>query len=195
MSGPAMTRALIVLTEGFADWECALLMAAGRAHLGLAVETASPDGGRVASQGGLAVTPDIALAAADPTRHDAIVLCGGEAWTAPSAPDMAGTLRAFAGAGRVVAGICAGTRPLAAAGLLDSRAHTSNAADFLAGVPGYGGAAHYRDGPRAVADGGVVTAPGTAPVSFAVAVLEALDLGSPDLTHYAGLFGAEHRTG
>jgi putative intracellular protease/amidase len=194
MSGRAMARALIVLTEGFADWECALLMAAGRAHLGLAVETASPDGGPLVSQGGLAVTPDRALAAADPARHDALVLCGGEAWTTPSAPDMATTLRAFAGAGRVVAGICAGTRPLAAAGLLDTRAHTSNAAHFLAGVPAYGGAAHYRDGPRAVADAGVVTAPGTAPVSFAVAVLEALGFGSPDLTHYAGLFSAEHRT-
>ena len=40
-------RLAIVLCEGFADWECALLMAAARTHLGVDIEVATVDGARV----------------------------------------------------------------------------------------------------------------------------------------------------
>ncbi|MFN4210122.1 MAG: glutamine amidotransferase, partial [Devosia sp.] len=81
---------------------------------------------------------------------------------------------------------------LARAGLLDTVRHTSNSPDNL-GPTGYAGKAHYQDQPSAVVDGRIVTAPGTAPVSFMGAVLETLGLRNGDLDFYLGLYGAEHK--
>ncbi|MGO1071322.1 DJ-1/PfpI family protein [Lysobacter sp. CA199] len=69
--------------------------------------------------------------------------------------------------------MCGGTRALAAAGLLDERAHTSNEPGYLSGVPGYRGGAHYRED-VCVSDGLIATAPGTSPISFAQACLRIL---------------------
>ncbi|MFP5282901.1 MAG: DJ-1/PfpI family protein [Actinomycetes bacterium] len=76
-----------------------------------------------------------------------------------------------------VAGICGATYGLARAGLLDTRRHTSNAADFLA-PSGYAGADRYVDA-RVVDDGGLITSPATAPVDFAAAVFRRLELFPP----------------
>ncbi|NED62370.1 glutamine amidotransferase, partial [Streptomyces sp. SID10244] len=73
--------------------------------------------------------------------------------------------RRWVEAGVPVAGICGATVGLARAGLLDDRAHTSNAAAQLEPT-GYAGAANYVDAP-AVTDRGVVTAAAVAPVDFA----------------------------
>ena len=71
--------------------------------------------------------------------------------------------------------------------------HTSNAPDFLAGAEGYAGQAHYRDTPQAVRDGRLITAPGSAPMTFAAEIYRALGLGGDELDQYVLLFGAEHR--
>ena len=70
--------------------------------------------------------------------------------------------------------------------------HTANGPESLPGT-GYGGAAHYVGSPRAVLDRRIVTAPGTAPVSFMGAVLESLGLRTGDLDFYLGLYAAEHQ--
>jgi hypothetical protein len=59
--------------------------------------------------------------------------------------------------------------------LLDARGHTSNAREYLAYQPGYGGAAHYREA-KAVSDRGVITASATAPIDFAREIFVALDI-------------------
>ncbi len=77
--------------------------------------------------------------------------------------------------GGVVGGICAGTLALARAGLFRDRAHTSNGRNWiLEHLPDYAGAEHYRDVPHAVADRRLVSAPGSAPGTFALAFLDAL---------------------
>jgi len=81
--------------------------------------------------------------------------------------------------GTPVAGICGATYGLARAGLLDSRTHTSNAPDFLA-ASGYGGSNHYRE-ERVVDDGGLITAPASAPVDFSAAVFRRLALFPPEI--------------
>ena len=48
------------------------------------------------------------------------------------------------------------------------------------------------DSARAILDQNIVTAPGTAPVSFMGAVLESLGLRNGDLDFYLGLYAAEH---
>lgn len=60
--------------------------------------------------------------------------------------------------------------------MLDAVRHTSNSAENLLSL-NYGGAQYYQDVPYAIADRRVITAPGTAPVSFMAAILSTLGLG------------------
>lgn len=100
-------------------------------------------------------------------------------------------LRAARDRNIVLAGICDGTRVLAQAGVLDTVRHTSNSADNLKDT-GYAGAALYQDVPWAMADQRVITAPGTAPVSFTAEVLRALGIADDNLAAYLAMHGAEH---
>ncbi|RYE09241.1 MAG: glutamine amidotransferase [Hyphomicrobiales bacterium] len=185
-----MTRIVTILTEGFADWETALLNAVGRSYYGFETLYATPDGQPVTSSGGLRVTPDLALSDLDPAATDALIVCGGSAWEQPDAPDVTAALRAMHSAGKIVAAICAGTLQMAKAGLLDGIAHTSNAPGFL-DQTGYAGASHYRDGASAVLANRVVTAAGTSPVSFMERVMAALGHSDDNLAYYLGLHAAQ----
>ena len=188
-----MTRRIAVgLTEGYADWECALLMASARNYFGFDVVTATPGAGAVTSMGGLKVTPAMALESVTPAEFDALVLCGGTIWESAAAPDLSAQIRAFHEAGRPIGAICGATLALARAGVLDHSGHTSNDVEFLASAPEYRGQALYEDRPRAVRDGNLVTAPGTAPVTFTAEIYRALGFHNPDLEHYVKLYGREH---
>lgn len=188
-----MTRIAIALSPEFADWEPALLTAAARGYLGVEVVTASPDGQPLISMGGLKVLPDTDFAALEPAAFDALVVPGGLAWEKGVAPDFGPLVRRFHEDGRLVAGICAAASMLAGTGLLDTVAHTGNGLASHQREPGYHGSAFYRDQPQAVRDGQVVTAPGTAPFSFAVEILKGLDLWSAEAEAELAGFAAEHR--
>lgn len=187
-----MTTIVTILTDGYADWETALLNAGARQHYQIDTRFATPGGKPVISSGGLKVTPDMAIEDIDPSAIDALVVNGGTIWSESHAPDISATLIAVRAAGRTVAGICDGTLTLARAGLLDQVDHTSNSADNLLPT-GYQGAGRYKDQPTAVVDGKIVTAPGTAPVSFMSGVLETLGLRDGNLDYYLGMYGAEHK--
>jgi putative intracellular protease/amidase len=188
-----MTSIVTILAEGYADWEIALLNGAARAYYGIEVRYAAPGGVPVTSAGGLHVTPDLAIDSVELGTADALVVCGGPAWRRADAPAVADLLRRAHAAGILVAGICDGTRALATAGLLDTIGHTSNSAETLSET-GYAGGAHYCDVPYAVADDRIVTAPGTAPVSFFAEVMDGLGLADGNLDHYLGLVAAEHQS-
>lgn len=187
-----MTKLAIALTDRYADWEVALLMAEGRSSFGLTFTVASPGAQPVTSMGGIRVMPEHAVERLDPQAHAGLIVCGGEIWQTDEAPDLGATIRAFAQAGKLVAGICAGTLALARAGVLNELAHTSNEAALLATSPAYRGQAFYRDQPAAVSDRMIITAPGTAPISFTAEILRALGRGSQDMEDYLALFGREH---
>jgi putative intracellular protease/amidase len=187
-----MTTIVTILTPGFADWETALLNATARSYYRVRTLFASPGGAEVVSLGGLRVTPDMAVEDIDVDAIDAVVVNGGSIWATPNAPDISAVLTKAREAGKTVGGICDGTLALARAGLLDSVPHTSNGPESLPDT-GYGGQALYQDQPQAVLAGKIVTAPGTAPVSFMGAVLKSLGLRNGDLDFYMGLHGAEHK--
>lgn len=191
-----MPRAITILTDNFADWETALFNATARLYYGFYTAFATPGGRPVTSAAGMLVTPQHAIDDIDLRELDALLVCGGPAWqddsSAPLIASLAPLLQAAHERGVVVAGICDGTRVLAQAGLLDHVSHTSNTADNLK-LPGYHGSAHYQDVPHAVSDRGVVTAPGTAPVSMTAAVLQALGIADPQLDAYLRLHATEHQ--
>lgn len=187
-------RLAIVLTEGYADWECALLMATARGDCGAETRVLTPGGADVTSLGGVSVKSAGRAEDAAPADFDVLVVCGGTIWQSGAAPDLSAPVGRFVAAGKPVAAICDATLEFARLGLLDERAHTGNYAGQIGEVvSGYRGAAHYRDQPQAVHDRAVITASGAAPVSFAREVLTALGLASPELAGYLALYGDEHR--
>lgn len=188
-----MTRIAIALAQDFADWEPALLAAAARSYLGVEIIYATPDGRPVTSMGGLTVTPDTSYDALDPENIDALIVPGGLSWEKGTAVDLGGLVHRFRDRDRLVAGICAAASALGGTGVLNDVAHTGNSLASHKAYPAYSGENLYRDQPKAVSDGGVITAAGSAPVSFAVEILKHLGLFGPEAEAELQVFAAEHR--
>lgn len=148
----------------------------------------SPGGRPVTTMGGLRVEADAAVEDLDPADSAMLVLPGNNIADTPEYAPMIAAAQRFLDAGTPVAAICGATIALAAAGLLDERRHTSNAAMVLAGT-GYAGAERYVEAP-AVTDGPLITASGIAPVAFTREVFAALGLYEPHiLDAWARLYG------
>lgn len=179
----------VIMVDGPADWEYGPILAAAREWFGIGIVSATQDGKPVTSIGGLSIVPQRAIADLDANEADLWILPGSDAWREKAIPDaIVSGLKTRVAAGKPVAGICGATVALAQAGLLDSRPHTSNSLRFLQeSAPGYGGSAHYRE-QHSVSDGLVVSAPGTAPISFAV---ECLRILVPEQTDGIAQFRAE----
>jgi putative intracellular protease/amidase len=190
--GPTMSKIAILLAPGFADWEYGLIAGTGAPFYGIDVRFFGIGPAEITSQGGLTVRipdgPD-ALAGWAP---DVVAVIGGTIWEGADAPDAGDVLRSVHAGGATVAGICGGTLALARAGLLNDARHTSNAREFLSdNAEGYDGA-RYVDTPAAVTDGRIVTAPGTAPASFAAAVFAAAGLEEEHLAQFRAMLAAEY---
>ncbi|WP_312163712.1 DJ-1/PfpI family protein [Phenylobacterium sp.] len=164
-----------IVIDDFADWEPAHLSAAVRTYFDGSTSFHTPGGKPVTSMGGMTIAPGNAVEDLRPDAYDALVVVGSAAWIGADAPDVSAALQAADEAGKVVGAICAGTLAAGRAGLLDSRRHTSNALDFVQeNASGYRAWDLYVDTPAAVRDGTLVTAAGSAPVTFTVEVLSAL---------------------
>ncbi|WP_119269395.1 DJ-1/PfpI family protein [Taklimakanibacter deserti] len=167
----------LLFIEGCADWEFGLLSAAiggGEEWFDGRVVALSPEGKPVKSIGGLRLAPERGT---DPEANqdlDGIAVIGSDGWL-QAAPDVTPLLTSVARRGGVIGGICAGTLALARAGLFAKAAHTSNSREWITHcVPDYDGQENYRDVPHAVADGRIVSAPGTAPLTFAAEFVRTL---------------------
>jgi putative intracellular protease/amidase len=167
----------LVFIEGYADWEFGLLSAAiggGEEWFDGRVIALSPQTRTLRSIGGLLLTPERNTSPEDNRDLDGVAIIGSDGWS-DDQPGVTSLLKSVAARGGVTGGICAGTLALARAGLFAKAAHTSNGRDWIAQcVPGYQGLENYRDVPHAIADGSVVSAPGTAPGTFATEFIRAL---------------------
>jgi putative intracellular protease/amidase len=191
-----MNRCIALFHHVWADREADFVLPALHEHFGFAVRIATPCGVEAASIGEVRCGADLAFADVTAGDLDLLLVIGSERWSRDSNPEVVALLRAVNAAGQPLGAICAGTLTAARAGLLDGRAHTSKSLAFLqAGAEGYAGARRYRDSARAVSDSGVVTAPGSAPASFAVVVLR---LAAPEqgamLDGYEQRLAMEHRS-
>jgi putative intracellular protease/amidase len=143
------------------------------------VRTVSVSGKAVTTVGGLRIQPDDALEALDPRDSAMLILPGGARWDEGGNIEAIEHARAHLSAGVPVAAICGATAGLARGGLLDDRKHTSNAREYLAQT-GYAGGRLYRD-ERVVRDGDLITASAMAPLDFARAIFECLQLYTPEV--------------
>jgi putative intracellular protease/amidase len=142
------------------------------------IRTVGPTRDTVRTMGGIAIQPDMALDELRPEESAMLILPGAATWDEGAHAEAVQKARAFLDAGVPVAAICGATGALARDGLLDARPHTSNAREYLGWQSGYAGAEHYVDAP-AHRDGDLITASGTAPVDFARAIFERLELYAP----------------
>jgi putative intracellular protease/amidase len=166
--------------DGFADWEPAYALAEVRRSGGLQVTTVGFTASPVSSMGGLRVLPDRTLGQIEPKEVRLFLLPGGDLWEGsyPKEP-LEELLHVLEQLQIPIAGICGATLALARAGLLDDRAHTSNAPDYVTGmVPEYRGAERYVDA-LAVRDRHLITASGLGPTEFAREIFEELEVFSP----------------
>ncbi|MEU8958406.1 type 1 glutamine amidotransferase family protein [Streptomyces sp. NPDC048518] len=155
----------LALYDTFADWETGHTTA-WLARVGYEVRTVAPSAVPVTSIGGLRVQSDLTLDELRPEDSSLLVLPGADLWdTSDDLAPFARTARAFLDAGVPVGAICGATAGLAREGLLDDRAHTSAASEYLAAT-GYGGGGRYVEA-DAVTDGDLITAGPTEPVAFA----------------------------
>jgi len=143
------------------------------------VATVGPSREPVTTMGGVRILPDLALDELRPEDSAMLILAGGDTWGEDSMAGFRAAARRFLEAGVPVAAICGATFGLALEGLLDDRAHTSNAAEYL-GFTGYKGGDRFVDEP-AVTDGDLITASGVAPAHFARAIFDRLGIYTPEV--------------
>lgn len=175
----------VAVFDTFADWETGHATAhirrrdwqrePGRYD----VATVGPSREPVTTMGGIRILPDLALDELRPQDSAMLILAGGDTWGEDSMAGFRAAARRFLEAGVPVAAICGATFGLALEGLLDDRAHTSNAAEYLA-FTGYQGGDRYVDEP-VVTDGDLITATGVAPAHFARAIFERLGIYTPEV--------------
>lgn len=191
-----MGRIAVVMIDGVADWEIGPVLPAAREWFGDEVAIASIDGRPVTSIGGLRIHPAHAMSDFAPLDADLWILPGSERWQQGEIPALSAALRERVEHDRAIAAICGATLAFGHAGLLDARPHTSNSLEFLQhNLPGYTGAAHYRAQPTAVAEGGLITAAGSSPMSFALACLRQLHPDREDgIAEMRAMFAAEYAT-
>jgi putative intracellular protease/amidase len=185
-----MKTIALYATDTMADWEYSYLvagiaMAREQGDERYQLKVVSDGGGEVTSLGGLHIRPEDDLADLDDVA--ALILPGGDTWGEghDGVLSLAGELLS---SGTPVGAICGATLGIARRGLLNDRPHTSNALEFVATATEYAGSAHYRE-ERVVSDGTLVTAPGTAPLEFAKAMFEILELfPQPIIDAWYGLY-------
>ncbi|UVJ39960.1 DJ-1/PfpI family protein [Arthrobacter sp. CJ23] len=177
---------VLYATDTMADWEYGYVIAGitmaeqtmpGRFRLVVASDS---QGKPVRTMGGLQVLPDTHVSELNPDDVGMLILPGADTWSSDHDAILSFAEDLLA-EGTPVAAICGATLGLARSGLLNDRAHTSNAPEFLLGTPGYNEGDHYRS-EKTVSDGTLITAPATAPIDFAKAIFERLELFPQPIT-------------
>ncbi len=142
----------------------------------------------MSSQGGLIVHISKSFNELSDFSPKAIVIIGGTIWETDNAPDLNQLLRDYYSTGGVIAGICGGTLALARSGLLNHVEHTSNNIEFLiSNAPSYSGSRYYQNTSKAVSDKQIITAAGTAPISFSMAVFESVGFDKDFVAQYGSM--------
>ncbi len=187
-------KVAIILTQGFADWEYSFIAGLGKSYYGLDIQFFTPRIGELSSQGGLMVNVSKSINEITNFSPKAMVIIGGTIWGTDNAPDLNQLLRDYHASGGFIAGICGGTLALARSGLLNHVEHTSNNIDFLINnAASYSGNRYYQNTSKAVSDKQIITAAGTAPISFSMAVFESVGVDKDSVAQLGSMMAAEYQ--
>ncbi|MGN6752245.1 MAG: DJ-1/PfpI family protein [Intrasporangium sp.] len=165
----------LLIYDTFAEFEVTVLLTAmrGTKHT-LTTVGLSPE--PVTTTGRLTVLPEVAIDAVKPKAVDALIVPGGDASHAMGNEDLRALIQHLDAREALLAAICGGPAVLGDAGVLDDRRYTAALGPEDAAYTGIQG----RGTPEPellVTDGNVVTAVGSAYLSFAEEVLRHLDEG------------------
>jgi len=179
--------AYLYVCDTMADWEPSYVISelhSGRYFkdktLKYEVKTVSLTQDPITTMGGVKILPDLTVHQLSVHEAGILILPGGDTWLEPLHTPVFNSVREFLHAHIPVAAICGATIGLAAHGFLNDRQHTSNDCEYLKAVcPSYKGESFYLQQP-AVMDGDLITASGVAPLDFAYAILNKLEVYRPE---------------
>ena len=170
----------LLVLDTLADWEPGFAISninnsdfqkvPGRYQVSTVGLTTTP----VTTKGGVRILPDMSLDQLRPSDSAMLILPGADSWDQGQNGEAVEKAKAFLAAGIPVAAICGATAGLARGGILDTRRHTSNAAEYLAAT-GYKGGQLYRN-EDAVTDQNLITASAMKSLDFAYHICQRLDL-------------------
>ena len=176
-----MKTVYVYLLDTLADWELGYVLAELNSRrffkpyapdLRLVRVGATLDS--VASMGGMTMEPDAVVDDIAVDQDSFLLLPGADTWFDPKHARVIAKAGEVLDTGGTVAAICGATVALAAAGLLDSRPHTSNGAGFLEMfAPSYKGVAFFEEA-AAVSDGNLITAAATGAIAWTKCIIEQL---------------------
>jgi putative intracellular protease/amidase len=170
----------LFVLDTLADWEPGFAVAGinnpeGQKQPGrFKVRTVAINRDPVTTIGGVRIQPDLSLNQLHPVDSALLILPGGDTWDKGGNMEAVEKAKTFLSAGVPVAAICGATAGLAKGGILDTRKHTSNAAEYLAAT-GYKGGHLYQEA-DVVNDQGVITASAMKSLEFAREIFRALGL-------------------
>jgi 4-methyl-5(b-hydroxyethyl)-thiazole monophosphate biosynthesis len=177
-----MARALVILAEGFEEIEAITIVDVLRRG-GVAVTTAALSGKHPRGSHDIAVEADVTLSGPRISDYDALVLPGGPgSQHLREDPHVQALIKEAAGAGKIVAAICAAPTALEAAGVLHGKRATCYPGSSIP-------SAEFVDAP-VVEDGNIITSRGPATaMAFALKLVERLESkGTADSTAEKMLF-------
>lgn len=163
-------KILILVYEGFAEFEITFLGYVAREEKNEVVTVAPDDTPQVRGMGGLMVTSDLRLGDVEPGEYAALIIPGGTPESIFDREEVGALIRRFHEAGKLVAAICMGPVHLAKAGMLAGRPFTTSASQNYRDVFEW----HRKVDDPVVVDGKIITAKGEAFVNFAFTVMEQL---------------------
>lgn len=166
----------VYVYEGYAQFETVVLGYLAKA-MGHEIVTFGNAKTPVASFEGFKTAPDFSVEEVTQEDADAIIIPGGNSYTAMGNESLKKLLKDFAATGKVMGAICHGPVLLAEAGVLEGQAFTSNVGEKEEQFALFKGSYVKED---VVKSGPFITATGNAYVEFAFAVAKELGIFAKD---------------
>lgn len=170
-----MKKALIVLTEAYADWEVSYVAAELAMSHGFEIDTVSLGESTVTSIGQLKTIVDYTIDDIKDT-YDALIIIGGNNWSQIENKQLVQLIKTSLDNNIVVGAICAAVDFFARNGLLTGYKHTGNDINQWTTEEHYKAYTNALDfmNEDSVVDKNLVTANGSSAVDFAFNVIRAL---------------------
>lgn len=172
-----MKKALIVLTEEYADWELAYIAAELSMSHEFEINTVSLGESTVTSIGQIKTVVDYTIDQIS-ELYDALIVIGGNSWSTIENEQLVQLIKTSLNQSIVVGAICGAVDYLAKNGLLTGYKHTGNDLNTWTTVEDYKQYHNSLDfvNEDSVADKNLVTSNGSSSVDFAFNIIEALGL-------------------